>query len=113
MNLSTRPIHARTAVPVALLRALQWRLLLLWALASLGCALVATLPLWGWLESVLDHSLHTTAIAQGKAPMLLADALLSQLPLAGSDGVGTPPADGGVGAHARPRRAPGAVESVV
>jgi len=82
MNLSTRPIHARTAVPVALLRALQWRLLLLWALASLGCALVATLPLWGWLESILDHSLHTTAIAQGKAPMLLADALLSpQAPL--------------------------------
>lgn len=83
MNLPIRPVRARSAVPTALVRALQWRLLLLWALVSLGCALVATLPLWSWLGSLLDHSLQSGAIAQGKAPMLLFDGLTgpsSQIP---------------------------------
>lgn len=77
MNLSIRPVRARSAVPTALLRALQWRLLLLWVLASLGCAVIAALPLWGWLGSVLDHSLLANAVADGKAPMGLTDALLA------------------------------------
>lgn len=63
-----------------------------------------------------DHlGVRLDFLAESRVPLNdhLADALLSRLPLAGSDGVGTPPADGGVGANARPRRAPGAVESVV
>jgi hypothetical protein len=56
-------------------RALQWRLWLLFASASLLCALVAALPIWNWLASVLDHSVHGAAIAGGEAPALLIDAL--------------------------------------
>lgn len=88
MNLSTRPVRAGSAVPAALVRALQWRLLLLWILATLGCAVIAALPLWGWLGSVLDHSLLANAVADGKAPMALLDALLapnSPLPFLGSN----------------------------
>lgn len=83
MNSLNRPLRARSIIPTALVRALQWRLLLLWALTTLGCALVATLPLWSWLGSLLDHSLQSEAIAQGKAPMLLFDGLAgpsSQIP---------------------------------
>ncbi|MDE2407782.1 MAG: hypothetical protein KGL91_07960 [Xanthomonadaceae bacterium] len=77
MNMTTRPLRARTALPRALFTALQWRLLLLWMLTTLLCALVASLPVWGWLSGQLDHSLHAQAIADGKAPSLLLDALLS------------------------------------
>lgn len=78
MNALPRPLRARTAVPRALVQALQWRLLLLWVLASLGVALIAALPAWNWLGSVLDHSVHAEAIARGEAPMLLIDALMAR-----------------------------------
>ena len=58
-------------------RALQWRLWLLFAIATLLCALVAALPAWNWLAEVLNHSVHADAIAAGEAPTLLLDALLS------------------------------------
>ena len=77
MNSLNRPLRARSAVPAALLRAMQWKLLLLWILASLGCALIATLPAWNWLGSVLDHSVLADAIARGQAQMRLIDALMS------------------------------------
>ena len=67
-------------------RAVQWRLWLLFVAASLLCALIAALPAWNWLASVLDHSVHVDAIASGKAPALLLDALSSRnapLPLIG------------------------------
>ena len=83
MNASIRPIRARAAVPAALFRALHWKLLLLWVLATLGCALLAALPVWSWLGSVLDHSLQSEAIANGQAPMHLIDAMMaSTAPLA-------------------------------
>ncbi len=62
----------------ALGRALQWRLWLLFAGASLLCALIAALPAWNWLAGVLNHSVQVDAIAEGKAPALLLDALLSR-----------------------------------
>ena len=77
MTTLNRPLRARSAVPAALLRAMQWRLLLLWILASLGCALIAALPAWNWLGSVLDHSLMADAIARGEAPMRLLDAVMA------------------------------------
>jgi hypothetical protein len=70
----------------SLARALQWRLWLLFVAASLLCTLIAALPAWNWLTSVLDHSVHANAIAAGSAPTLLLDALLSRtapLPLIG------------------------------
>lgn len=80
--MNTTPPGAKAAVlPVlraSLGRALQWRLWLLFAAASLACALVAALPAWNWLAGVLNHSVHSGAIAAGEAPTLLLDALLSR-----------------------------------
>ena len=62
----------------ALGRALQWRLWLLFAAASLLCALVAALPAWNWLAGLFNHSVHASDIAAGKAPTLLLDALMAR-----------------------------------
>lgn len=56
--------------------ALQWRLLLLWALLLLLPTLVAALPAWGWLGSMFDHALHADAIASGFSDMAVIDAIL-------------------------------------
>lgn len=75
--------HARYA-PVrrilgrALDGAMQWRLWLLAVVATLACALIASLPAWNWLAGVLNHSVHASEIAGGKAPMLLMEALMSK-----------------------------------
>ena len=76
MNTTTSP-GVVAILRSALGRALQWRLWLLFAAASLLCALLAALPAWNWLASVLNHSVHATAIAEGTAPGLLLDALLA------------------------------------
>lgn len=79
---TTTPIGAKAPVlptlRAALGRALQWRLWLLFAGASLSCALLAGLPVWNWLAGVLNHSVHVDAIAAGQAPALLLDAVLSR-----------------------------------
>ncbi|MBV2210124.1 MAG: hypothetical protein KUL77_11245 [Thermomonas sp.] len=77
MSTSIRPLRARAAIPSALANALQWRLLVLWVLASLACALAATLPLRSWLTDLLNHSISAQAIAAGQAPMRLLDAVMS------------------------------------
>lgn len=77
MTTLTRPLPARTAVPRALARALQWRLLLLWILSSLLCALVASLPVWNWLAGQFNHAINAGDIAAGKAPLALLDALMA------------------------------------
>ena len=78
---TTTPIGAKAPVlptlRAALGRALQWRLWLLFAGASLSCALLAGLPVWNWLAGVLNHSVHVDAIAAGQAPALLLDAGLA------------------------------------
>ena len=77
---TTRPtsLSARSALRDGLRGAMQWRLWLLWIGASLGCALIATLPAWNWLASALNHSVHAPAIASGQAPVPLLDLLLSR-----------------------------------
>ena len=77
---STRPtsLPARSAIGDGLRGALQWRLWLLWIGASLGCALIAALPTWNWLAEALNHSVQARAIANGEAPTLLLDLLLSR-----------------------------------
>ena len=77
MNTTTSP-GAFATLRSSLGRALQWRLWLLFVAASLLCALIAALPAWGWLAGVLNHSVHAEAIASGKAPALLLDALMSR-----------------------------------
>ena len=78
MNTINRPLRARTSVPRALTGALQWRLLLLWIAATLLCALVGALPVWNWLASLLDHAVQAPAIAEGRAPGLLMEALTAR-----------------------------------
>ena len=77
---SPRPtsLPVRSAIGDGLRGALQWRLWLLWIGASLGCALIAALPAWNWLADALNHSVHARAIANGEAPTLLLDLLLSR-----------------------------------
>lgn len=58
--------------------ALQWRLLLLWALLLLLPSLIAALPLWSWLSGKFDHTLQADAIAAGFHDIAMSD-VLSQL----------------------------------
>lgn len=78
MNITNRPLRARSALPRALAGALQWRLLLLWVVAALCSSLLATLPAWSWLGGLLDHSLKAPAIAAGTAPTLLVESLMAE-----------------------------------
>ena len=77
MNTTTSP-GAFATLRSSLGRALQWRLWLLFVANSLLCALFATLPVWDWLAGLLNHSVDADAIAAGKAPALLLDALMSR-----------------------------------
>lgn len=77
MSTLNLPLRARHAVPRALARSLQWRLLLLWIATSLLCALIAAVPVWGWLAGVLNHAIEAPAIGAGQAPMFLFDALMA------------------------------------
>ena len=77
MNTTTSP-GAFATLRSSLGRALQWRLWLLFVATSLLCALFATLPVWDWLAGLLNHSVDADAIAAGKAPALLLDALMSR-----------------------------------
>ncbi|RZA22107.1 MAG: hypothetical protein EOP93_01165 [Lysobacteraceae bacterium] len=76
-NNNNRGVPVRRVLGRALDGAMQWRLWVLAIGATLGCALVGSLPAWNWLSGVLDHSVHAGEIASGQAPTLLLDALLS------------------------------------
>jgi hypothetical protein len=78
MNTTTSPLRARFALSHALRGALQWRLWLLWIIATGTCALVGALPVWNWLRSIMDYSLDAGAVATGKGLPLLAEALMSR-----------------------------------
>jgi hypothetical protein len=55
----------------ALKTALQWRLLLLWILATLVPTLLVATPLWQTLQGTFGHSLYAAQIAAGKDMPLL------------------------------------------
>ena len=55
----------------ALKSALQWRLLLLWILATLVPTLLVATPMWGALDGLFGHSVHAAQIAAGKDVSLL------------------------------------------
>jgi hypothetical protein len=78
MNSATTPLRARSALSHALRGALQWRLWLLWIAVTGACALIGALPVWHWLGGVLDNSLLGGAVASGKAPAVLLEALSSR-----------------------------------
>jgi hypothetical protein len=69
-----RPAAPRTAFGAAR-SALQWRLLLWWAILLLLPTLVATLPVWQMLGDSLDHSLYAARLAERLDLIAFADLL--------------------------------------
>lgn len=59
----------------ALASALQWRLLLLWILATLVPTLIVATPLWSTLAGLFGYSVHAAEIAAGKDLSLLMQGL--------------------------------------
>lgn len=59
----------------ALASALQWRLLLLWILATLVPTLLVATPLWQALQVQFGHSVHAAQIAAGQDVSLLMQGL--------------------------------------
>ncbi len=56
--------------------ALQWRLLLWWAILLLLPAIVAALPLWQLLSANLDHSIHAARLAEKLDMLAISDLLV-------------------------------------
>jgi hypothetical protein len=67
-----RPAGLRALLPAAR-GALQWRLLLWWALLLLLPAVVATLPVWQLLAAGLDHSPYAARLAERLDMIAFAD----------------------------------------
>src|SRR3546814_331797 len=65
------------AVLLGLKSALQWRLWLLWILATLLPTLLVALPLWSSLEPIFGTTLHGEDIASGRNLTLLLQGLLA------------------------------------
>lgn len=79
--LQAKPVAAGSAPPFfsllgrAARDALQWRLLLLWALLLLLPTLAATLPLWQMLGESLDYSIHAATLARALDLTAVADLM--------------------------------------
>ena len=78
MNTTTSPLRARSALSHALRGAMQWRLWLLWIIATGVCALIGAMPVWNWLGSVMNNSLLAGAVATGKGLPLLLEGLMAR-----------------------------------
>jgi hypothetical protein len=75
MMTATTPAFRFAAVPKAARSALQWRLLLLWAIGLLLPTLAVALPFLNVLGNQLDHSVHVGALAQELDMTALADLM--------------------------------------
>lgn len=79
--LQAKPVATGSAPPFfsllgrAARDALQWRLLLLWALLLLLPTLAATLPLWQMLGESLDYSIHAATLARALDLTAVADLM--------------------------------------
>ncbi|MDQ1815307.1 hypothetical protein RBA41_18565 [Massilia sp. CCM 9210] len=73
--MSASPAFSIAAVPRAARAALQWRLLLLWALWMLVPTLIMALPAWHLLSSNLDYSVHAAALARALDMTAVSDLL--------------------------------------
>jgi hypothetical protein len=75
----TRPGASRPAGVGAALRAtrgaLQWRVLLWWAVLLLLPTIVATLPVWQMLSASLDHSVYAARLAERLDMIAFADIM--------------------------------------
>jgi hypothetical protein len=90
-NTSVRRRHGLRPLLGAMRAAMQWRLMLWWAVLLLLPTLAASLPVWQMLGANLDHSVHAAQLA-GKLDMLaIADLMTSArerfAPAIGSGGI--------------------------
>lgn len=72
-NAGARRRHGLRPLFGAMRAALQWRLLLWWALLLLLPTIVASLPVWQMLGASLDHSVHAAQLAQKLDMIAIAD----------------------------------------
>jgi hypothetical protein len=90
-NTSVRRRHGLRPLLGAMRAAMQWRLMLWWAVLLLLPTLAASLPVWQMLGANLDHSIYASQLA-GKLDMLaIADLMTSArerfAPAIGSGGI--------------------------
>lgn len=74
-NAGARRRHGLRPLLNAMRAALQWRLLLWWAVLLLLPTLAASLPVWQMLATNLDHSVHAPQLAEKLDLIAIADLL--------------------------------------
>ena len=74
-NAGARRRHGLRPLLSAIRAALQWRLMLWWALLLLLPTLAASLPVWQMLGANLDHSVHAPALANKLDMLAIADLM--------------------------------------
>jgi hypothetical protein len=72
-NAGARRRHGLRPLFGAMRAALQWRLMLWWAVLLLLPTIVASLPVWQMLGASLDHSVHAPQLAQKLDMLAIAD----------------------------------------
>ncbi|MGB9107287.1 MAG: hypothetical protein WCC39_01235, partial [Telluria sp.] len=74
-NTSVRRRNGLRPLASAMRAAMQWRLLLWWAVLLLLPTLAASLPVWQMLGANLDHSTHAAELAQRLDMLAIADLM--------------------------------------
>ncbi|MFC5549561.1 hypothetical protein [Massilia aerilata] len=74
-NTGVRRRHGLRPLFGAMRAALQWRLMLWWAVLLLLPTVVASLPVWQMLGASLDHSVHAPQLAQKLDMLAIADLI--------------------------------------
>jgi hypothetical protein len=87
MNRSSRRSGLGAAL-AAVTSSLQWRIWLLWILATLLPTLLVATPLWATLQAQFGHSVHAAAIAAGEDVPLLLQGIIAMGEHLGWLGVG-------------------------
>jgi hypothetical protein len=74
-NAVVRRRHGLRPLLGAMRAAMQWRLMLWWAVLLLLPAMAASLPVWQMLGANLDHSVHAAELAQKLDMLAIADLI--------------------------------------